>query len=388
MIYKFIKKNSFHQTIPGYLLLLQEELEDNLSNQPYSSGLTNSKLSKFERMIMEDINTRTRDFNLNNVTRTQAYLDFYLRNPEIHWAFLGHMVSRNGGWNMTDLKGEFLSRLLTEREQQDFFLFLERGNWLIFQDVFPQLLLYEKSRQLERPLFHLLPCLSVSVFMKTVWDFFWRWGDRPLLAVSLIINEQSYLEEKLLKDGHYTNVLHTIEFSLQDVLSLNHILFPFARNGKTKLMGQTLHQFTSLHERIELGKRMYTLLFSDATKYADFLQWATDHPHTGSRSDYWSNLFKKVKETIPGRLYNPQIKDCNLKQGASHLYSPPLQFAWGDIKHNGPSQGDWCKDSKTINHLINIPDRVNGEIQHAYCKSLEKLAFTIFTKKAIFLRKG
>ncbi len=388
MIYKFIKKNSFHQTTPGYLLLLQEELEDNLSNQPYSSGFTNSKLSKDERMIMEDINTRTRDLNLNNVTRTQAYLDFYLRNPEIHWSFLGHMVSRNGGWNMTDLKGEFLSRLLTEREQKDFFLFLERGNWLIFQDVFPQLLLYEKSRQLEQPLFHLLPCLSVSVFMETVWDFFWRWGDRPLLAVSLIINEQSYLEEKLLKDGHYTNVLHTIEFSLQDVLSLNHILFPFARNGKTKLMGQTLHQFTSLYERIELGKRMYTLLFSDTTKYADFLQWAKDHPHTGSRSDYWPNIFKKVKETIPGRLYNPQIKDCSLKPGASHLYSPSLQFTWGDIKHTEPSQTDWCKDSKAIDHLINIPDRVDGEIQHAYCKSLEKLAFTIFTKKAIFLRKG
>lgn len=45
------------------------------------------------------------------------------------------MVSRNGGWNMTDLKGELLSHLLSESEQNDFFQFLERGNWLIFQDV-------------------------------------------------------------------------------------------------------------------------------------------------------------------------------------------------------------------------------------------------------------
>ncbi|WCK52537.1 DUF2515 family protein [Aneurinibacillus sp. Ricciae_BoGa-3] len=83
--------------------------------------------------------------NVNNITRTISYYDFYCRHPEIHWAFLGHMVSRNGGWNMTDLKGELLSRLLTEQEQKHFFHFLERGNWLIFQDVFPQFLLYEES---------------------------------------------------------------------------------------------------------------------------------------------------------------------------------------------------------------------------------------------------
>ena len=53
---------------------------------------------------------------MNNITRTKAYFDIYQKYPEIHWAFLGHMVSRNGGWNMTDLKGDFLTRLLTKKK--------------------------------------------------------------------------------------------------------------------------------------------------------------------------------------------------------------------------------------------------------------------------------
>lgn len=89
-------------------------------------------LSGRDQALVDAIREQTRQHNRNNVTRTMAYLQFYLRHPEIHWALLGHMVSRNGGWNMTDIKGELLSRLLSRKEQEDFFAFLERGNWLIF----------------------------------------------------------------------------------------------------------------------------------------------------------------------------------------------------------------------------------------------------------------
>ena len=93
-------------------------------------------LNAVEHELFEYIHRETKKRNVNNVTRTNAYLEFYIRFPEIHWAFLGHMVSRNGGWNMTDLKGSLLSRLLSEEEKVDFFTFLERGNWLIFQDIY------------------------------------------------------------------------------------------------------------------------------------------------------------------------------------------------------------------------------------------------------------
>ena len=191
-----------------------------------------------EKKLLDDISRITRDLNLNNVTRTKAYLAFYLRHPEIHWAFLGHMVSRNGGWNMTDLKGEFLAKLLSEKERDLFFHFLERGNWLIFQDVYPQLLLYEESLKKNKPLFYLLPQLKVSIFMEAIWNYFWRDRDTYIHCIGLVINEQSYLEQRVIQNPYYQKeVLHKNNFHLQDLLSLNQILFPAEGN---QLKGQTL----------------------------------------------------------------------------------------------------------------------------------------------------
>lgn len=85
----------------------------------------------------KSIRTETAVLNRNNITRTQAYLAFYNRNPEIHWAFLAHMVSRNGGYHMTDLKSSNMTHLLDRAERQKFFLFLERANSAIFADAFP-----------------------------------------------------------------------------------------------------------------------------------------------------------------------------------------------------------------------------------------------------------
>lgn len=116
-----------------------------------------AKLTFEEVFLIEKIRECTEELNKNNVTRTNNYLDFYIRHQEIHWALLGHLVSRNGGWNMTDLQGELLSNLLSEQERQDFFSFLERGNWLIFQDIYPQFLLYEESlKRNKKPLLPLV----------------------------------------------------------------------------------------------------------------------------------------------------------------------------------------------------------------------------------------
>ena len=68
------------------------------------------ELTSWDLKLLKKIKDETILFNKNNVTRTKAYLDFYIRHPEIHWVFLAHMVSRNAGWNMTDLKGGFLTQ--------------------------------------------------------------------------------------------------------------------------------------------------------------------------------------------------------------------------------------------------------------------------------------
>ncbi|MGG3882981.1 DUF2515 domain-containing protein [Brevibacillus panacihumi] len=345
-----------------------------------------SELPQSDQQLIQQIKECTRQRNKNNVTRTTAYYEYYRSHPEIHWAFLGHMVSRNGGWNMTDLKGELLSRLLSNTEQNDFFQFLERGNWLIFQDVYPQFLLYEESLKREMNLFHLLPFFHVSVFMEVIWNHFWLTGDRYLLAMGLIINEQSYLEERIIKNPYYQKtVLQTLEFKLQDVLRLNQILFPCYREGDRELtlVGHTIQHFASLYERIRLGKQLYTLLFDRTAILREAVKWAAEHPHTGSRKDYWPHLFNDVKETMPGVLYRKRTVNGRLKPGTSRLFSPPLQHAWKDVDHPEAEAGDWCEDWKAITYFFHVEENIDGEIMDDYCKTLEKIELAVMAQSAI-----
>jgi hypothetical protein len=348
-------------------------------------------LSGRDQALVDAIREQTRQHNRSNVTRTMAYLQFYLRHPEIHWALLGHMVSRNGGWNMTDIKGELLSRLLSRKEQEDFFAFLERGNWLIFHDVYPQMLVYEESVKRQANLFYLLPHLHVSRFMQVLWEEFWRFGDCEQLAIGLVINEQSYLEKHVIRQPHYQQtVLHTLEFKLQELLGLNQILFPCLAegrggdDGKPVLIGQTLRHFASLPERIALGKRLYALLFRDPDVLRAVTGWAVRQPHTGSRKDYWPHLFHDVNESVPGAPYKRKLANCRLLPGAARLYSPRLVHAWGDVTHAEPEPEDWCTDARCILFLLNENEEAGGDVEDAYCQTLEKIERAIVAKEAIF----
>ncbi|MFB4165303.1 DUF2515 family protein [Alteribacillus sp. JSM 102045] len=368
---------------------IKEELKKKTKNK--ISSFPKHKLSKEERKLIDDINVTTNQWNINNVTRTKAYLNFFLRHPEIHWAFLGHMVSRNGGWYMTDLKGDLLTRLLSEKEQKNFFLFLERGNWLVFQDVYPQFLLYQKSLRTNKNHFYLLPYFDVSTFMETIWNFFWKHGDCNLLAIAMVINEQSYLEKRVIKHHHYKNtVLNTLGFKLYSFLRFNHIIFPFYKNDTTdkpSLIGDTLHYFGSLHERIMLGKRLYSLLFQYPPALHGVLCWATQHSHTGSRKDYWNHLFHHVNEKVPGKLYQRRTKNCQLREGAARIYSPPLQYAWKNINQPEAEKGDWFEDWRIVDYLWKDEKLKSGDIYEKYCRTIEKMESTIIAKKAIFLQR-
>jgi uncharacterized protein DUF2515 len=118
-----------------------------------------------ERAWIRVIQAETHAHAGDNIDRTHAYQQFWLANPEIHWALLASLVSRNTGYMMTDLGGEPLGRLLDRTVARRLFLSLERCNWLIFQDAYPQLLLYSLSKTLGRPMFHLLPALGHSTGM-------------------------------------------------------------------------------------------------------------------------------------------------------------------------------------------------------------------------------
>jgi hypothetical protein len=346
----------------------------------HSYAISN-ELALSEKKLLNKIRLITQDNNLNNVTRTKAYLEFYLRHPEIHWAFLGHMVSRNGGWNMTDLKGEYLTKLLTKKEQESFYHFLERGNWLIFQDVYPQFLLYDESLKQNKPMFYLLPQLNVSIFMETIWNYFWRVRDTYIHFIALVINEQSYLEQRVIQNPYYQNeVLNKFKFHLQDWLSFNQILFP---SEGENLKGQTLHQFQSLHERILLGKRLYAVLFTNKDFNRQVLDWAKRHPHTGSRKDYWPHLFNYVNEGTPGITYPFRLKSCRLREGARRIYSPRLEHAWKNVSQPEAEPGDWFQDISVVDYLEDDIEMMDGEIKSEYCKTLGRLEVAALAKKTI-----
>jgi len=361
------------------LLLIKQNLKKKRKQSSEEGKLTSN-----EYLLMRQIKEKTKSLNLNNITRTKAYLDFYHQHPEIHWAFLGHMVSRNGGWNMTDLKGGLLSRLLSQKEASSFFAFLERGNWLIFQDVYPQFLLYQESIKRNQNLSYLLNQFHVSVFMEVIWNHFWEYRDTSILTIAQIINEQSYLELRVMKNPIYKKeIFSSIEYKLQDVLSMNHILFPYLFHDKLKLAGQTLHHFENLHERILLGKRLYSILFGNQTRLKMVEKWAKTIPHTGSRNDYWPHIFNDVDEGMPGSIWKPKLKSCQLLPSATKIFSPKLEFAWKNVDHPPAEIKDWYKDWKVIHYLIEEDEKVEDKIEEDYCKTLERLELAANTKKAI-----
>ncbi|MDR4983634.1 DUF2515 domain-containing protein [Bacillus cereus] len=379
--------NKFHKNTPLSLFSIKNELKQKCTN--VNSSLYT--LSKEEEILLHTIKKQTKLLNQNNVTRTRAYFQFHKKHPEIHWALLGHMVSRNGGWNMTDLKGDLYTKLLSEKDQFTFFSFLERGNWLIFQDVYPQFLLYEQSVKKSTNLFHLLSHLHVSTFMETMWNSFWKTGDKKTLAIATIINEQNYLEKRVIQNEHFKkNVLNSIGFKLFDFFQFNHILFPFYEskmNAKTLLIGDTMKHFTSLHERILLGKRLYTLLFHNEHILSQVKHWADNTPHTGSRKDYWPHLFSSVNESFSREFYKRRIKNCQLRNDSYRIYSPALMYAWKNVKNEETKHEDWFNDWQVIHYLTDKEEHILGQITEDYCKTLEKIELAILAKKNVLLRE-
>src|SRR5437763_11140503 len=109
-----------------------------------------------DQKVISQIQIETNRNNIDNISRTAAYFTYFKQHPDIIWSFLASMVSRNGGWNMCDLEGDIFPEMLEPKMRKQLFLTYERANWLIFHDVFPQLLLYQYSTKVNQPMFHLL----------------------------------------------------------------------------------------------------------------------------------------------------------------------------------------------------------------------------------------
>ncbi|WP_274363891.1 DUF2515 family protein [Paenibacillus thermotolerans] len=334
-----------------------------------------------ETGIIEDIKTRTRLSNRNNVTRTAAYFSIFHKHPELHWALLAHMVSRNGGWSMTDLKGELLPRILPEPMRERLFDMLETANAFIFGDAYPQLLLYQESVGRGRPLFHLLPAFGVSSFMKPVWRLFWETRSSVPLTIAMIVNEQHYIEKRVVQLPEFASgVLNTLPFQAQSALQLNQVFFPYGGEspvaaGRQRIAGGILEDFGSLKERILFGKKLYGILFGIPEARDGARRFAQTTPHTGSRADYWPELFAAVRRGAPSSAYMPKLDGTELLPDAAPFYSPRLADAWKDKPLREPERFDWFRGnaSDAAGYFTDVRPSVPYEMSAEHCYGLEKL---------------
>lgn len=322
-----------------------------------------------ETALVKSIRTETAALNRNNITRTQAYLAFYNRNPEVHWAFLAHMVSRNGGYHMTDLKSSSMTHLLDKAERQKFFLFLERANSAIFTDAFPQLLLYELSKQKALPIRKYLQVFRISRFMAPIWESFIEEPHSPLLTTSLIINEQRMLQERVLKRTRHGEILRRLDFQLQEYLGFMNVIFPYEnkQDGLHSLTGLTVERFADPKQRIETGKFLYGLLFQHPVVFRGVSQFTKEVPHTGSREDYWKKIYTSDPTTA---------KDAK-------VYSPTLHDAWADQIVFPLPPIDWFSNESFIEDLRSSPITKKADLTNKVLENVKQLK-TLNGMKAIF----
>ncbi|GGD64902.1 DUF2515 family protein [Paenibacillus nasutitermitis] len=344
--------------------------------------------NKAERSLIYRIQLETERANRNNVTRTEAYRAIYFRCPELHWALLAHMVSRNGGWSMTDLRGELLSRIIPEKQRQTDYILLERINSLIFSDAFPQLLLYEAGKRSRTNYTHLLHAFGVSSFMVGVWTQFWRRRESALLTTALIVNEQHFIEKRVVEQPFYKeHVLSHIMFQLQSPLQTNAIFMPYGAPGagQMKLAGLVLEDFSRLEERIEFGKRLYAILFGIPEVFHGVLAFVRAVPHTGSRADYASHLFafKRTGGRQP-KHYTERISGCRLLPGAKPLYSPRLEDAWPDEPFLPVEGEDWMEWAEEIGpYFEDLPLPPIFEITNEHCLGINKMELAVLAAERL-----
>lgn len=277
-------------------------------------------LTAEEADILFKIQEETSRKNIDNISRTAAYLGYYLKQPDIKWAFLASMVSRNGGYSMCDLEGEWYPRILKPSIRKRLFLTYERANWTIFHDAYPQLLLHEYSTKKRQPMFHLLQHFKVSSFMKLEWELYWKNGNKDRLMTALIVNEQNVIHKSVVEHHVYQKkVFDTLMFFFQDRLHFSAVLLPTLSG---QLYGASVNGFKCVHKRIDLGKRLADILFNQKL-YPHFLEFALLTEHTGSRNDY--------EQYFPVKKYRD---------------TPYLRWTYPVISHHESAQEDWFQVRK------------------------------------------
>lgn len=301
--------------------------------------------------------------NKNNCTRTNFYLEYWDKHREVPWTLIAHIVSRNAGYQMSDLirLRSFLREsrnlktlvtwLLSERSVDHLFAFLEAGNFLIFYDVFPQITAYawakhfyiQTGKDYSANLFDMLADddFGVDHFIIEEWKGFFAeakraswWENNPNIplqdsiarhTLALVANEQNYIEERLVNPGilkmRYLDAYQQM-VTRKFIQRMNKQGFPrlviIEADPQDKvrpsyLLLYPVHRFVELESRIEIGRQLYRCIFRQNSVRASSIQaWVTiekNKVHRGTRTDYDDACFS---------IYPP------VDESRQQIYSPPL----------------------------------------------------------------
>ncbi|PYZ94552.1 hypothetical protein CR194_03190 [Salipaludibacillus keqinensis] len=257
-----------------------------------------------KRQILKTVRKLTAKNNVDNVARTDSYQQFYDSYPEIRWAYLASFVSRNAGWSMSDLLSHSLVEMLSKEWRRRLFISLERANWLIFSDAYPQLMIYQFSQKIGKPLFDLLSFFDVSKWMMQQWWVFWYDRNEDQLMKALIINEQHVIEKPVIRAPFFRDVLfHRPSYEWQERLHFSVVIFPSICG---EIYGISVDHFTDVKKRVELGGKLAWLLFHSPVR-EEIREYFQDTLYTGNRSIDIPEITHEKDINLPLRICYPMI---------------------------------------------------------------------------------
>ncbi len=225
--------------------------------------------------------------NRDNVSRTASYLELYAfarsHEVELPWLLMAHLVSRNAGYLMTDLGVALRApeNVFTEAATRELFCFLERANFLIFDDAWHHVLHHLLGRTT-----HL--GAETPRFMREAWrryeDAVAR-GASPEVERSLVLdlvrNEQNLIEMRVVHHPRFERARAMVAF-FEGVGREAPIVLP-----KTDAR-ITVGGFAKLERRIQTGERIFDTVLAPRAGRDDIFAWAMAHAHTGWRGVYTS----------------------------------------------------------------------------------------------------
>ncbi len=235
--------------------------------------------ARLERMLAEK-DVRNRD----NVARTESYLELYAlaraHGVELPWVLMAHLVSRNAGYLMTDLApGGRAASFFTRDALDELFLFLERANYLIFDDAWHHVMHHALGRT---------GALDARTprFMREAWG---RYEDATAggvtaaaeraLVMDLVTNEQNLIEHRVVHNARFERARAMVAFFEEAGIDGPVVLPVTAARIR-------VGNFARLERRIEAGKRIFDEGLAETHARSAIFAWAAATRHTGSRAAY------------------------------------------------------------------------------------------------------